>query len=89
VSESKAETLFAHSFKFPDEEFTNTRCEKPTGTLTPHKHWEMVLPDEKGRAHLDTYHDRAAAAVYSRLYSLKTGEVAWFRVTRTTPEPST
>jgi hypothetical protein len=71
-------SVFAETFDLLETH--NVRCPKPTATLTGVKHHELTLPII-GRTHLDLYADYAAQRVYTRLYSMETGEVAWYETT--------
>jgi hypothetical protein len=71
-------SVFAESFDLM--ETRNVRCAKPTVTLTGVKHHELTLP-VIGRAHLDLYADYVGQRVFTRLYSMETGEVAWYETT--------
>jgi hypothetical protein len=77
--------MFAESFVHAG--CHHTRCEKPTCALSPEKHMEFRLPGDFGRATMDLYADYAEPALYGRLVSMKTGAVAWYRVTSTEPTP--
>lgn len=78
-------SVFANSFELLG--LRHERCEKPTCALTPKQHHELKLP-VIGKVHLDVYADYVAASLYTRLYSMEVGEVAWFAVTMVSPEPS-
>ena len=72
-------SVFAETFDLVG--LHNVRCEKPTGVLTGQKHLEMDLPGGLGRAHLDVYAEYATSRCFTRLYHMRTGEVAWYATT--------
>lgn len=82
-----APTMFADEFVLAES--THTRCEKPAGTLDPRKHFGITLPGALGRATVDLYADWSEPALYSRVVSMKTGEVAWYRVSARQTETPT